>query len=321
MIHRPPDESRQVVDIAMTIRFREMSQVVRAVLCRFDQTGNWVRTSLAVYLQVSRCASELSHSAQQAWKNPEGLLMRTSRTVRFFLLALLISVAAASSRAQFGLSISVGFAPPVLPVYVQPPCPQPNLMWTPGYWAYAQDSGDYFWAPGAWVPAPYSGALWTPPYWGFSNGNYGFNEGYWGQTVGFYGGVNYGFGFGGIGFAGGEWRGENFAYNTAVTQVNVTVIHTTYVNRTIVESGIVANPNHVAYNGGPGGIQHTATASEQAAAHQPHTAPTSVQTQHIAGAKADKTSYAKANGGHPATLVAAKPLAEEKKAAPAGMKA
>ena len=92
--------------------------------------------------------------------------------------------------------------------------------------------------------------------------------------MGYYGGVNYGFGFGGIGFAGGEWRGGNFAYNTAVMHVNETIIHTTYVNRTIVEAGIVANPNHVAYNGGPHGIQHAPTAAEQAAAQQKHTPPT-----------------------------------------------
>ena len=35
-----------------------------------------------------------------------------------------------------GVLISVGFAPPVLPVYEQPLCPEPGLMWTPGYWAY-----------------------------------------------------------------------------------------------------------------------------------------------------------------------------------------
>ena len=133
--------------------------------------------------------------------------------------------------------------------------------------------------------------------------------------------MNYGFGFGGIGFAGGEWRGGSFAYNTAVTQVNVNIVHVTYVNQTIVQAGIVANPNHVAFNGGPGGIQHTATPAEQAVEKEPHVAPTTSQTQHAATVKADKTSFAKANGGHPKTLVAAKPLAEEKHAAPAGAKA
>ena len=51
------------------------------------------------------------------------------------------------------------------------------------------------------------GLLWTPGYWGWVNGNYAWNGGYWGPHVGFYGGVNYGFGFGGVGFGGGEWRG------------------------------------------------------------------------------------------------------------------
>ena len=248
--------------------------------------------------------------------------MRLLRLARFLVLPLALSVVPVALHAQIrmgiGLNINVGFAPPVLPVYVQPMCPEPNLMWTPGYWAYG--GADYFWVPGAWVPAPYGGALWTPPYWGFAGGQYGFHGGYWGQTVGFYGGVNYGFGFGGIGFAGGEWRVGSFAYNTAVTQVNVNIIHTTYVDKTIVERGVVANPNHVAYNGGPGGIQHEANAQEQEAAKQPHTAPTSFQTQHAAAAKADKSSYAKANGGHPTKLVAAKPLAVAHTAPPKGMK-
>ena len=92
--------------------------------------------------------------------------MQVFRTIRLVLLGLLVSVSAALSHAQFGVSINVGFAPPALPIYVQPICPQPNLMWTPGYWAYSNDNGDYYWVPGMWVPAPYLGALWTPPYWG-----------------------------------------------------------------------------------------------------------------------------------------------------------
>jgi hypothetical protein len=212
--------------------------------------------------------------------------MRLLRATHLLVFALLVSLIPTALHAQFGIgvSINVGFAPPVLPVYVQPMCPQPNLMWTPGYWGYSQQAGDYFWVPGAWVPAPFAGGLWTPPYWGWNAGQYGFHGGYWGHHVGYYGGVNYGFGFGGNGFAGGEWRGGSFAYNTAVTQVNVNIIHTTYVNKTIVEQNIVANPNHTAYNGGPGGIQHTASPAEEAVAKEPHTNPTSFQTQHIAKA-------------------------------------
>ena len=81
-------------------------------------------------------------------------------------------------------------------------------MWTPGYWAYGDDG--YYWVPGTWVPAPYVGALWTPGYWGWGGGLYVWHPGYWGPHVGYYGGVNYGFGYMGIGFVGGMWAGSAF---------------------------------------------------------------------------------------------------------------
>jgi hypothetical protein len=55
-------------------------------------------------------------------------------------------------------------APPPLPEYDQPPAPDANYLWTPGYWGSGDDG--YYWVPGEWVPPPYYGALWTPPYWG-----------------------------------------------------------------------------------------------------------------------------------------------------------
>jgi hypothetical protein len=238
-------------------------------------------------------------------------------SARVLLLALLISLVPASLHAQ--VVISVGFAPPEFPVYEQPICPKPNLMWMPGYWAYDDDG--YYWVPGAWVEAPYEGALWTPPYWDWFSGHYRFHRGYWGRHVGYYGGVNYGFGYGGIGFSGGEWRGDSFAYNTAVMRVNRSVIRSTYEDRTVVERGMVANPRRVAFSGGPGGIQHQPTAEERVAERDQHSGPTTFQTQHMAVARSDKTSFAKANGGHPKNLVAAKPLGEGKRAAPAGLKA
>ena len=185
--------------------------------------------------------------------------MHFLRSMRLMLLAFAISLIPASSYA--GVFVSVNFGPPVLPVYVQPPCPEPGLMWTPGYWAYGPDG--YYWVPGAWVPAPYVGALWTPGYWGWGGGLYVFHPGYWGRHVGYYGGVNYGFGYMGVGFAGGEWRGRAFAYNTAVMRVNTTVIHTTYIDRTIVERNTIVNDRHVAYSGGPGGINHPMNAQER----------------------------------------------------------
>jgi hypothetical protein len=110
-----------------------------------------------------------------------------------------------TTAAQVAIGISVNFAPPELPVYEQPLCPGEGYLWTPGYWAWDPDYGDYYWVPGTWVLAPQPGYLWTPPYWGWSGAAFVFHEGYWGPRVGFYGGINYGYGYTGRGYYGGRW--------------------------------------------------------------------------------------------------------------------
>jgi hypothetical protein len=237
------------------------------------------------------------------------------RTARLVLLAAILFAIPASSFAS--VYISVGFAPPVLPVYVQPQCTEPGWIWTPGYWAYGEDG--YYWVPGAWVPAPYEGALWTPPYWGWNEGVYVFHPGYWGQHVGYYGGVNYGFGYFGIGFVGGEWHGHDFAYNTAVVNVNRSVIRNVYVNKTVINNVTVVNNNHVAYAGGPGGIRHDPTESERVAMRERHEAPTAVQQQHFEAARTERGNYFKANNGHPQQVVVERPLAAAHQPAPGGV--
>ncbi|MGA2754380.1 MAG: YXWGXW repeat-containing protein [Terracidiphilus sp.] len=230
--------------------------------------------------------------------------MRNFGFLRVILLALLVCLIPATSSAA--VFISVGFAPPVLPVYVQPPCPEEGWMWTPGFWAYGDDG--YYWVPGTWVPAPYVGALWTPGYWGWGSGLYIWHPGYWGTHVGYYGGVNYGFGYMGIGFVGGVWAGGAFRYNTAVMHVNTAVIHNTYVDNTIVRNNTIVNVRHVAYSGGPGGINHPPTADETRFSHEQHTAPTSLQTQHESTARTNVNNYASHNGGHPANVATDRPI-------------
>jgi chorismate mutase len=211
-----------------------------------------------------------------------------------FLALGLFSLASPAS-AQISVGISVHVGPPALPVYVQPACPIEGYIWTPGYWAY---SGGYYWVPGVWISPPRVGVLWTPGYWGWGGGVYAFHAGYWGPHVGFYGGVNYGFGYGGVGFAGGAWQGGHFAYNTAVTNVNTTVIHNTYVNNTVVNNTTVNN--RASFNGGPGGTTATPTAAERAADNEPHVAPTSEQMSHEHAASMDKSNFASVNHGRPA---------------------
>jgi hypothetical protein len=226
------------------------------------------------------------------------------RKSRLMLLAFLLTLVPASSFA--GVLISVNIAPPVLPIYEQPPCPEPGWMWTPGYWAYGPEG--YYWVPGSWVPAPYEGALWTPPFWGWSGGLYVFHPGYWGHHVGYYGGINYGFGYMGVGFAGGYWHGHDFLYNTAVVRVNNVHIRNVYVDRTIVERNTIRNERRVSFNGGHDGIRHDPRADEREAMHERHMSETSMQMHHMEAARNDRNFYARNNGGRPQVVAAERPM-------------
>ena len=231
--------------------------------------------------------------------------MFVTRLARTTVTAAALSLGAILTpivQAHAGIFISVGFAPPMLPIYVQPPLPSPGYLWTPGYWAYGP--GGYYWVPGVWVRPPQLGVLWTPPYWGWGGGQYLFHEGYWGPHVGFYGGINYGFGYGGAGFFGGEWRGGGFYYNRAAANfgtVNVTNVY----NRTV----IVNNRTNVAFNGGQGGVQARPTAFEQQAVREKHVAATSEQARHQTFASQNRAQFASANGGRPGLAAASTPAA------------
>jgi len=206
--------------------------------------------------------------------------------------------------AQVSIGISVNIAPPILPVYVQPALPAPGYIWTPGYWAWDPVVADYFWVPGAWVTPPRVGLLWTPGYWGWGNGVYFFHSGYWGPRIGFYGGVNYGFGYTGVGFYGGQWRGGQFYYNSSVsnvTNVNVTNVY----NKTVVVNN---NAPRTSFNGGPNGTAVKPTPAELAAAKAPHVAPTAAQVQHVNAAKANPQARFSTNQGKPANPALEKPL-------------
>jgi hypothetical protein len=228
--------------------------------------------------------------------------MRKSYILGLVLFALVMVCVPARSSAQISVGVAVHIGPPALPVYEQPICPGAGYLWTPGYWGYGPDG--YYWVPGTWVMAPTVGFLWTPGYWGWGGGGYLWHGGYWGPHVGFYGGINYGFGYGGLGFVGGRWEHGAFAYNTAVMHVNTTVIHTTYVDRTVVHTETV---NRVSFNGGTGGVTARASASEMAAEHEHHIAPTSMQTQHEHTASTNRALLASENHGRPAIAATARP--------------
>ena len=202
-------------------------------------------------------------------------------------------------RAQIAIGVSIRIAPPLLPVYVQPPIPGPDYIWVPGYWAW--DVDDYYWVPGTWVLAPYPDLLWTPGYWGWSDGIYVWHAGYWGPHVGFYGGINYGFGYTGVGFQGGYWRGGVFVYNRAVTNIGSVRITNVY-NKTVINNTTITK---VSFNGGAGGTTARPTAVEQAAAHDKHVPATDLQAKHQQAASTNRASFASVNKGHPGVAATA----------------
>ena len=225
-----------------------------------------------------------------------------NRVVRAVLFACVVLVMSSASFGQ--LRISVSFGPPALPVYEQPLCPGDGYIWTPGYWAWSDDDGDYYWVPGTWVLAPEVGFLWTPPYWAWADGAFVFYDGYWGPHVGFYGGISYGFGYFGEGFEGGRWDNGRFFYNRSVTNVNVTVVHNVY-NTTVVNQ--TRNVTRVSYNGGEGGINRRPTRQEETAMHERHIPPAAPQIQHMQAARGNPELRASANHGKPQVAATARP--------------
>jgi WXXGXW repeat (2 copies) len=188
------------------------------------------------------------------------------------LLAAMAGLAFAA-QASASVFISVGIAPPPLPVYEQPVVPGPGYIWVPGYWAWS--GTDYYWVPGSWELPPAEALLWTPGYWGWYEGSYRWYPGYWGPHVGFYGGVAYGYGYTGFGYQGGYWHEHTFFYNTAVNNVNVVNVHNTYV-----QNVTQVNVTKVSYNGGQGGVTAAPRPEEIQAEHERHFDATQHQLAH-----------------------------------------
>ena len=224
-------------------------------------------------------------------------------------LALLLGLGAmaagvpTASNAQVGVDLSVNIAPPPLPDYDQPEIPGYGYIWTPGYWAWDQDYEDYYWVPGAWVLPPRVGYLWTPGYWGWDDGDYLFNPGYWGPEIGYYGGINYGFGYNGYGYYGGEWRGNHFYYNRSVSNVRNIDGGSIYDRNVSNFRGM----NRTSFNGGRGGIQVRPTPQQLAVSRGPRIGVTQQQQQHIQFARSQPSQRASFNHGAPPIAATARP--------------
>src|SRR4029078_2954882 len=159
-----------------------------------------------------------------------------------------------------------------------------------------------YWVPGTWVQPPAVGLVWTPGYWGYEGQRYLWNAGYWGPHVGYYRGINYGFGYSGSGYEGGYWDNGVFFYNTAVTRVNTAVITRTY-NKTVTSTVTV---NRASFNW-LGGIAAQPTAQEVAWSRERRTQPTSLQVKHQRAASTNRALFAAVNHGTPTIVATSKP--------------
>jgi hypothetical protein len=219
-----------------------------------------------------------------------------------------IAIAASPAFAQTcacapegGYVIQADEPPPPLPEYDQPLIPAPGYYWTPGYWAW--NNYDYYWVPGVWIEPPQPGLLWTPGYWAFAGGVYAFRPGYWGPRVGFYGGIDYGFGYSGAGYQGGRWDNGRFFYNTTVNNVGAAHITNVY-NQPIVANTSI---NRASFNGAAGGVVAKPTNEDLLAEKEQRVRATKPQVDQARAAGRRGEQFASTNRGKPSIAATARP--------------
>ena len=193
-------------------------------------------------------------------------------SIRFKRSALALGLALATPLAAWSqVSLSVTVGPPPLPLYAQPPIPGDGYLWTPGYWGWG--SGLYVWHPG-----------------------------YWGPHVGYYGGINYGYGYIGSGYAGGRWDRGRFRYNSAVNNIPQGRVHDVY------RTPVPQRPAHPeSFNGGKSPWHTPPTANERRFEGGQHPNWTQEQTDHEHRAVSMPEQRMGNNHGTPPTAATPRP--------------
>jgi len=124
-------------------------------------------------------------------------------------------------------------APPPLPEYDQPPAPDPDYIWTPGYWGVG--AGRVLLGPRMLVAAPYADALWTPGYTGDTTAEgIASTMATGGCTSGSMAASITGLATSAAAMKAATGTANHFYYNTAITHVNTSVrnvyVHNVTVN-------------------------------------------------------------------------------------------
>lgn len=217
-------------------------------------------------------------------------------------LALSVLTLLVPGLAGAQITLTVTLEPPLLPAYAQPALPEDGMLWAPGYWEYGADG--YYWVPGTWVQPPAAGLLWTPGYWRWNDGSYVWSDGYWDREVGYYGGVNYGYGYVGNGYQGGYWSSGRFYYNRSINNLGHSGVRNVYTR------AVTGAPRgaHVSYNGGAAGTRAHPSPTQVSHANGAHEGGTAAQSAHRDAAAHDHGMLVSVNGGHPTVLATPRPI-------------
>ena len=268
---------------------------------KINNSDYWYKSSKNTSISSQSSQEAAADRASEILKGRGKWTRRSMVSLLLGSLLLMLATMAAPTKASASVGIFVSFGPPAIPVYAQPYCPGPGYIWTPGYWAWDPVYG-YYWVPGTWVPAPFIGAMWTPGYWGWYNSGYAWYPGYWGTAVGFYGGINYGYGYNGYGYHGGYWRGNRYYYNREVNHINNVNIVNVYSQRVVDRGG-----SRISYNGGRGGIDARPTSMELAAARTRRFGADNRQMEQERWARTNRSQWARENQGRPGVAATARP--------------
>ena len=226
--------------------------------------------------------------------------MRRLLRIRTLVFMSFLFIIPASSFAQIGVGVSIRIGPPPLPVYARNADRSRRWihldarllgLWTSGLLLGSRRVGDAT-ASRTVVDAGLLGLCWWDVW--MACGVLGTTcRILWRHQLWLW--VRC---YGGVGFFGGRWAGEHFMYNTAVMNVNTTVVRNVYVDRTVINNTTVVN--HASFNG-EGGVSRQATPEEQNFGREQHFDPTSNQISHEHTASMDHTQLASENHGRPAT--------------------
>ena len=145
--------------------------------------------------------------------------------------------------------------------------------------------------------------LWTPGYWAFVAGAYAFRPGYWGPHVGFYGGIDYGFGYNGAGYFGGRWDNGRYFYNGAANNFGAVHVADIYSEKIVNNTTIT----RVSFNGGEGGVAAKPTNQELLAEKEPHIPASKLQVDHARASSMRGEQFVSTNHGKPAIAATERP--------------